>query len=127
MRVCKVHAHDQCSDRSPASVLSDLCKGCHPHGSDLATSRALPVLYLVSADNHSPDAGCSVDGRDCHEGNDGGAVGVGNDAAFARLVPIQVVCIDLWDDQGNALCHPKGRAVVHHLPSAQQGLRDEHL
>ena len=93
-------------------------KGCLPYRNHLATSPALPASYLVCADDHPFDAGCSVDGRDCHERNDGRAVGIGNDAALARLVPIQVVCIDLWNDQGNALCHAEGRAVVHNLPMA---------
>ena len=72
--------------------------------------------HLVGADDHAAHTGCAVQRRDGHERDDGGAVGVGDDAALSCAVPIQGVRVDLRNYQGNAVGHAERRAVVDHLP-----------
>lgn len=64
--------------------------------------------YLVSADHHALDPGRPVQGGDGHEGDDGGAVGVGDDAPLARLHALHRLRVDLRDDQGHSFLHPEG-------------------
>ena len=71
--------------------------------------------YLVSADDHALDANSLVDGSSGHEGDDGGAVGVGDDAALPSLQTANVFWVDLRNDQWHSLCHPEGGAVVYNL------------
>ena len=63
--------------------------------------------------------GDAVQRSDCHQSNDGGAVGVGDDAplAAADLDVGHVLGVDLWDDERDALGHAEGRAVVNNLCS----------
>mmetsp|Transcript_26181 Transcript_26181/g.46566 ORF Transcript_26181/g.46566 Transcript_26181/m.46566 type:complete len:333 (+) Transcript_26181:63-1061(+) len=71
---------------------------------------------LVGGDNHPLDGAHLVQRRDGHEGDDGGAVGVGNDATLPLTVlhPRHRVWVDLRNHQRHPLCHPKRGAVVHH-------------
>ena len=61
--------------------------------------------------------GDAVQRCDRHQSNDGGAVGVGDDAplAAADLDVGHVLGVDLGDDERDALGHAEGRAVVNHL------------
>ena len=77
------------------------------------------MSHLVGADNHALDLGKPVQRGDCHERNDGGAVGVGHDAPLALCHALQRIRVDLRNHQGNALCHPEGRAVVNNLHASQ--------
>ena len=52
--------------------------------------------------------GSSMKGGDSHEGDDGGAVGVGNDTPLPIPHPRHGVCIHLGNDQWHSLCHPEG-------------------
>lgn len=73
------------------------------------------TTYLVSADDHALDAHSLVDGSGGHEGNDSGAVGVGDDAALPSLQTANVLWVHLRNDQWHSLCHPEGGAVVYNL------------
>mmetsp|Transcript_13737 Transcript_13737/g.34646 ORF Transcript_13737/g.34646 Transcript_13737/m.34646 type:complete len:295 (+) Transcript_13737:148-1032(+) len=75
---------------------------------------------LVRAHDHALDGADLVQRRDGHERDDGGAVGVGDDAALA-LAPLHArhrLGVHLRDDQRYALRHAVRRAVVHHLSVA---------
>mmetsp|Transcript_5308 Transcript_5308/g.14792 ORF Transcript_5308/g.14792 Transcript_5308/m.14792 type:complete len:260 (-) Transcript_5308:161-940(-) len=75
---------------------------------------------LVGADDHALHRADLVEGRDSHQCNDGGAVGVGNDTALA-LAPLETshcLRIDFGDDQGHPVGHAEGRAVVHNHGAA---------
>ena len=73
---------------------------------------------LVCADNHSLHTGSSVQGRDSHQSDDGGAVGVCDDTPLTRLHALHGLRIDFWDDQWNALLHTECRAIVYYLQKA---------
>lgn len=72
-------------------------------------------FHLVGRDDHALDTGGSVEWRDSHEGNDGGAVRVCDDAAPAPAPQLQVSPVDLGNYERNSLCHSEGRTVVHDL------------
>ena len=64
---------------------------------------------LVAACHNALDRAVLVQGVDGHQGHDGGAVGVCDDA----LVLLGVLGIDLGDDQGYIGVQPEGAGVVH--------------
>mmetsp|Transcript_1749 Transcript_1749/g.3013 ORF Transcript_1749/g.3013 Transcript_1749/m.3013 type:complete len:355 (+) Transcript_1749:380-1444(+) len=74
---------------------------------------------LVGGHHHALHGGLLVDGGDGHEGDDGGAVGVGDDGTLLALAlaPAHVrhgLRVHLRDHQRHALRHAERRAVVHH-------------
>ena len=71
---------------------------------------------LVGGGDHGLDGAHPGQGRHGHEGHDGGAVGVGDDA----FVPFGVLRVDLRDDQRHVLPQPEGAGIVHeHGPRVQ--------
>ena len=64
---------------------------------------------LVAAGHNALDGAVVVQSVDGHQRNDGGAVGVGDDA----LVLLHVLRIDLRHDQGHIRVHAEGAGVIH--------------
>ena len=64
---------------------------------------------LVGAGHHALDGRELVEGGHRHEGDDGGAVGVGHDAVVLQ----RVGPVDLGHHQGDAVLQTKGRAIVN--------------
>ena len=63
---------------------------------------------LISADDHALDARGAVQRRHRHERDDGGAVGVGHDAALPGLHACHRLRVDLRDHERHALRHAEG-------------------
>ena len=64
---------------------------------------------LIAGGHDALDGTELVQGVDGHQGHDGGAVGVGDDA----LVPLHILRVDLGDHQGHVLIQAEGAGVVH--------------
>ena len=64
---------------------------------------------LIGGGSHGADGSQSIQRIDRRNGNDGGAVGVSDDAA----VPGHVLGVDLGHDQGHLGIQPEGRGIIH--------------
>ena len=71
---------------------------------------------LVGGGYHGLDGAGLSEGRHGHQRDDGGAVGVRDDA----FMPFRVLGVDLRHDQGHVLLQPEGAGIVHeHGPRVQ--------
>ena len=64
---------------------------------------------LVGGGDHGLNGGKLCQGVDGHQGHDGGAIGIGDDA----LVPLHILGVDLWDHQGHIWVQTKRAGIIY--------------
>mmetsp|Transcript_24192 Transcript_24192/g.29338 ORF Transcript_24192/g.29338 Transcript_24192/m.29338 type:complete len:290 (+) Transcript_24192:684-1553(+) len=87
------------------NLLGLLLQLCHSSGSSTRGG-------LVGGDHHAVHTHSLVEGSGSHQADDGGAVGVGNNATSAGLHPSHCLWVNFGDHQRDTFGHPEGTAVV---------------